>query len=504
MKKQMKYGLAAVLLGLAGMTLLSGCQKKETKEIGQENADKVKLEVLVEGAGMPASSDEDPILDALNERLNMDMNFSVVQNEYSNQLNVRVAGGNPPDLFSLNYEQMHTYAEQDLLLDWTPYLDQMPRVQEVLKQEDWVKGMVNGKIVALSKRPFIKLHSLWVRKDWLDALGLEVPKTLEDLVNVSVAFTKQDPDGNGVDDTYGFTAPGMTAAGSQGLFGLSPVFGAFGTTQEGQFYVKDGKAVYSTEDPAFRDAIEFIRSFIATGSVDPELVVNKNFSERDKAFRGEAGIIYIAWTDMVKGNLQEQMKAVNPDAEWIQIEPPAGPGGSYDGFIDLGDTPNRYAMPKDIAPEKRDQVLKLMDYIAGGEGLDLVCYGVEGVHYKKEEDQITALPAMSDITWSYNYQLVGRDDVPYYGVKYPTLTEYRDFAYGLDRINVYTNLIQILDKFNIVDLRSYEQQELVNFIYGKRDMDEFDDFLKTLEDTYHLSTYKAAAESTLKECGYIK
>lgn len=171
-------------------------------------------------------------------------------------------------------------------------------------------------------------------------------------MNVSVAFTKQDPDGNGVDDTYGFTAPGMTAAGSQGLFGLSPVFGAFGTTQEGQFYVKDGKAVYSTEDPAFRDAIEFIRSFIATGSVDPELVVNKNFSERDKAFRGEAGIIYIAWTDMVKGNLQEQMKAVNPDAEWIQIEPPAGPGGSYDGFIDLGDTPNRYAMPKDIAPEK--------------------------------------------------------------------------------------------------------------------------------------------------------
>ena len=69
---------------------------------------------------------------------------------------------------------------------------------------------------------------------------------------------------------------------------------------------------------------------------------------------------------------------------------------------------------------------------------------------------------------------------------------------------MYTNLIQIPDKFNIVDLRSYEQQELVNFIYGKRDMDEFDDFLKTLEDTYHLSTYKAAAESTLKECGYIK
>lgn len=42
-----------------------------------------------------------------------------------------------------------------------------------------------------------------VRKDWLDKLGLDVPKTLDDVVEVARAFKNDDPDGNGVDDTWG-------------------------------------------------------------------------------------------------------------------------------------------------------------------------------------------------------------------------------------------------------------------------------------------------------------
>jgi hypothetical protein len=40
-----------------------------------------------------------------------------------------------------------------------------------------------------------------LRKDWLDKLGLEIPKTTDDLYEVAKAFTELDPDGNGVDDT---------------------------------------------------------------------------------------------------------------------------------------------------------------------------------------------------------------------------------------------------------------------------------------------------------------
>ena len=45
-------------------------------------------------------------------------------------------------------------------------------------------------------------HAIVIRKDWLDNLGLEVPTTPEELLAVAEAFTYDDPDGNGVDDTY--------------------------------------------------------------------------------------------------------------------------------------------------------------------------------------------------------------------------------------------------------------------------------------------------------------
>ena len=51
--------------------------------------------------------------------------------------------------------------------------------------------------------PLPKREGLVIRKDWLDKLGLEVPTTPEELLAVAKAFTEQDPDGNGKNDTYG-------------------------------------------------------------------------------------------------------------------------------------------------------------------------------------------------------------------------------------------------------------------------------------------------------------
>ena len=49
---------------------------------------------------------------------------------------------------------------------------------------------------------------LWIRQDWLDNLKLEVPTTIDELEEVMRAFTEDDPDGNGQDDTYGLGGDG--------------------------------------------------------------------------------------------------------------------------------------------------------------------------------------------------------------------------------------------------------------------------------------------------------
>ena len=37
----------------------------------------------------------------------------------------------------------------------------------------------------------------YIRKDWLEKLGLEEPKTVDELYNVLVTFRDKDPNGNG-------------------------------------------------------------------------------------------------------------------------------------------------------------------------------------------------------------------------------------------------------------------------------------------------------------------
>ena len=44
---------------------------------------------------------------------------------------------------------------------------------------------------------------MWIRQDWLDALGLEAPKTMDEALDIAIKFATEDPDGNGKADTYG-------------------------------------------------------------------------------------------------------------------------------------------------------------------------------------------------------------------------------------------------------------------------------------------------------------
>ena len=75
-----------------------------------------------------------------------------------------------------------------------------------------------------------EMNEMWIRQDWLDKLGLEVPRTWDEMAAVAEAFVTQDPDGNGEADTIGILGPGnsdhMNATGAN-QFGLDPLFSSF-------------------------------------------------------------------------------------------------------------------------------------------------------------------------------------------------------------------------------------------------------------------------------------
>lgn len=160
--------------------------------------------------------------------------------------------------------------------------------------------------------------ALFVRKDWREKLGLPQPKTWEDLHKLAVAFTKNDPDGNGKADTFGMTIPGSTVRGYTSWFMSNFIWEAGGD------FVKQSKDGFTPDlnSKAGADALGFVRSLFCEGLVQPG-AINATTGDALPTFRsGQTGIFLSGPYHIAQ--LDEQ-----PGKDKIEVlPPPAGPGGS--------------------------------------------------------------------------------------------------------------------------------------------------------------------------------
>lgn len=490
----------ALILGLAPTALA------EAPDLSR----KITLTYYHNGAGQGRfPDDQDEILKILNEKFNMDLQLNIIESEYESKLNLQVASGNTPDIMQVSASQFESFYEQDLLLPIEDYIDRMPNFLATYPGiQDDPTLRVDGHLYFLEgNKPadqIVKSYSsLWIRKDWLDKLGLEAPTTLDEFQAVAVAFATQDPDGNGVNDTFGYS--GMGGVATQ-YCALNPILGAFGTGNQ-DWLIEDGALVYSATQPAYREALAWLRDFIATGAVDPDIMLMNTFDQvREKVYRNQVGMIYFSWAEFIKPPYDEMLKEMTPDAQWIQIAPPQGPAGAYDWVYDIPGAKNKgRVLSADLAkdPVKLERVLSYLDYIVAGEGADLVCYGIEGVHYNKVDGKIVTTDRVGEVSYLWQHQVMSRNEPVYLATKFPGCSEEIAFAAGLARLDGYNNFVATPTGLNSADLKRYVEEETVRFLYGKRDLKTFDDFVKTLYDVYGLAQYVEGGTQALKAAGLL-
>ena len=129
-----------------------------------------------------------------------------------------------PDI-ALGSQARMVPAEQEFSAwaDLAPLLESDPELQEIvaaLPKVHVASYNKEGKLWGLPQ--VVQTVGLFVRQSWLDKLGAKVPEDWAEMTELAVRFTKEDPDGNGQDDTFGyciFGAPGVTnSAGTQFLY----------------------------------------------------------------------------------------------------------------------------------------------------------------------------------------------------------------------------------------------------------------------------------------------
>jgi len=486
-----------------GKSMSSKDSSTNSKAGTESDAKKIKIELVTGDSVVLPPEDDNFINQALNEALDLDLTLTIMGagDDYSTALNTRISGGEVPDMFAVpNKQSFQQYADSGLLMSLTPYLDKIKPVVEWVGGEDHLNpNIYKGEMYRVPKKGQ-RPYSIWnIRKDWMDAVDAEIPKTPEDVLEVAKKFAFEDPDGNGKDDTFGFSASGFG--------GLDAIVNTYGGSLGNHVIIRDNEVNSSILQPKMKDALKMCKEFIDAGVVDPDLTANNSDTLRDKLVQGKVGMTFYECSGLYKKMFMDQVLAVNPNAKWIWFDNIQGPESADNETLDVSDVAGRWVISKEVEEdkEKRDRILDLLNYVVSKEGLNLVSYGIEGRHYNIENEKIVPTEQMSkecDFLWAY--QICFRDDLPYCQTKFPEAKDAFASAHEADRYEIYDEAVDIPDGLHKSDMDKYITDNMIKFVYGERPVDEYDNFIQELKDSFQFDEYMEAAKSQMKEKGYIK
>ena len=210
------------------------------------------------------------------------------------KMNVSIASGDLADIIPVNASQLAQLVNADMVTDLTDIYEQYaaPYTKEVMHQEGdtaFDAATFQGKLmgIPITGSSMDSAALIWIRADWLKKLGLSDPKTMDDVLAISDAFTKNDPDGNGNDDTTGLALNKALYGGYASLDGFFNGYHAYP-----QIWVKDdsGNIVYGSVQPEMKAALQKLQELYEDGQIDREFGVKDEGKAAEYAASGRNGL----------------------------------------------------------------------------------------------------------------------------------------------------------------------------------------------------------------------
>ncbi|MEF3307267.1 extracellular solute-binding protein [Paenibacillus sp. GYB003] len=403
-------------LSIASALVLSACGNKEDEKPadsgnGTNNGkEKLSLNWLVmvgnSSAQLPDKS-KDFVLKTIEEKFNVTLKLDYMSpgTDYVSKLNTRVAGGDIPDIFQIDGTASNKFILDKIPADMTKWVTsaKMPNyfkywINDVEMQRYQIQNVFMRAPIPFNREQFA---SHYVRKDWIDALNkkdpnlkLKVPTNYEEYLAVAKAFTFNDPDGNGKNDTFGITA----AANGNAIPRDFPEW--IKNNLAPGFIIENGQFIDTASDIRLSNVLSDLKALINLKVVDPDWFLNKPGQQFEKVQQGKAGIFYATARDAVFENTPNSVQKKTRDvtgqpAEFVPFNiAPNNPIG-YEALPG-----NAWMISSKASEAKIQRSIEILDWLAGEEGFLLTHYGQAGVHYKKEGNKVVVDPAAykKDIT----------------------------------------------------------------------------------------------------------
>ncbi|MFI0895632.1 extracellular solute-binding protein [Streptomyces sp. NPDC020983] len=443
----------------------------------------------------------------LAKRTNVTLKPTVVPlSDYENKRSVMIGSGDAPFLIPKTYfGQEAPFVSSGAILAVSDYVHLMPNYQDKVKKwnlQGDVETLVqdDGKYYVLPG-----LHEdVWIdytfaiRTDVLDALGLQMPKTLDDLYNVLKAMKAAHPDLYPMSDRWSQPHP----AGA-----MLQTFGqAFGAGYGGgwgyhnvTYDTASDKFVLTGAMDQYKAMVEFTAKLVKEKLLDPESFTQTDDQANAKFTSGKSFVISTNAQELVNTYRPGLAKAV-PSAKVTKMPVPIGPAGE----VKVGTRLENGLMITKKARDSKDfvAIMQFVDWLFySDEGQVFAKWGVEGVTYTKDA--------------AGNFKLA--KDVDYVGLN-PSGTKKLNVDFGFSNGNfAYGGSTKLLEsvfseeekefqkimtarktlpvpppyplnseeqeQFSLYEapLTDFVQQQTLNFILGKRPLSEWDTYKSELK-----------------------
>ncbi len=286
-------------------------------------------------AGYPEKAEDNLALNTLKEKLGVGFNVEGYSStgDYNTKIQLYIASNELPDMWYGTVAQVLEWKNQGVIMPLTELYKQYGQdMAPYIYQSSLDAFTYDGELWGLPSMYYFdepgneaNSNGPIIRTDWLKNLNLQVPETLDELHAVLLAFTNDDPDGNGKKDTYGLGAVNDILGVSAN--GMNLVYNAFGITPS-HWYVRDDKLVKGFMTQEFKDAVAVLRQWYAEGIIDPEFPVMSGTNLEEKLVNGTVGVAFSnAWVQDSADPREQALRAVYPEADLVTFAPVEGPTG---------------------------------------------------------------------------------------------------------------------------------------------------------------------------------
>lgn len=309
---------------------------------------------------------------------------------YKERKNLVLASGDLPDFFMkgvLTVGDVVKYGTYGALIPLENLIDQhAPNLKKILDEYPEIRKNItapDGHIYSLPRIVNSPSSQVWrnplLNMTWIKRLGLKVPKTSDEFLNMLRTFRDKDPNGNGnPNDEIPFTSHNYRWV----LRSIAPMFGVkydVGGFYQNDLYpmsVKNGKVHIQNADPAFKKAMQYFAKMYQENLVDHEV-----FTHTAKDYFAKLAAGRVGFTP-----LSQPANAGKYANDYDAIVPPKGPVGHQAWTFVNSNLSKVSTVSITNANKYPEATMRWFDHFYGDEGATKLYLVKEGEFYTVDKN----------------------------------------------------------------------------------------------------------------------